>query len=543
MQIPQWIVIIPPFITFACALITKKIGRSLLLGIFFAAFIFGRFSLDIAITITTARLWANTQLYELFTWTGTFNNIYIYGFLFIIGIITALINATGGTQAYAKKIKQYIHSKKKAEFASLFLSLFLFLDDYLSCLTVGCVMRPLTDHFKIPRVKLAFLIDSLAAPFIIMVPVSSWVAVTCNQLQKSGISDTSSASLVFADQFYVYLLTIPFLFYSIILIINTWFIIDQRISFGTIKKHESLAEKTGNLFGGKNPPTTTVTQCAHEKNPSLIDFMLPICLLVGLVIFGLLYQGGFFSENKTFVKALQNADSFPVLFFASLTSLLISVAVATVRKRITLSTLPRIIYDGIKLMAPAIVILILAWTFSDLLTHYLHTGDYLAYLLSGSLPIVLFPLIFYLLTALIATMLGSSWATMFIMIPIAIPMLVTCTHLPPPLVLYQIPLLIPTLGAILSGAVTGDHLSPIASTTIMATTSTGTHLIDHVQTQLAYSWPTVLGTALAFLLAGLTVTWERLSSLTVSLGIGIAVSITILLLFNYRAQKKKKIAK
>ncbi|MEX0672300.1 MAG: Na+/H+ antiporter NhaC family protein [Candidatus Babeliales bacterium] len=529
----SWIVLIPPVITLIIAFISKKVKTSLVLGIFSAALITEKYSILQAIKKSILQTWKTSQIQNFLTGQGSIDTVYMFVFLIILGGLVALMNRTGGACAYGSIIKKKLKDARTTETASLLLSLTLFIDDYLNTLTVGCIMRPLTDTFKIPRVKLAFLIDAMAAPLVILMPVSSWVAVITGQLNQSGVSDNLADNpVIFADPFYTYVLIIPFVFYSFIIIGTCWFVVRRRISFGLMGHHESIAQKTGNLFGGKEAVSDRI--CPIDTNDgNLLDFFFPIITLVLTVIMGLQYSGKsiIFGGPNNLFKAFQAGSIFPVLFWAGFITLALSLAIALIRKKIPYQSSINILIEGFMLMAPSILILLLAWSFSGLLKD-LNTGQYIAHLLIGSLRGAWLPFIFFVTSAIISITIGSSWGTVAIMIPLVIPMLIEFFGVPIPTTIPNLPLFLPSLGAILSGAVAGDHVSPISDTTIMSSTSSGSHHLDHVRTQWGYAIPAFIGTAVAFIVGGFTTDWLILRSLALSLGSGLITCFAILLILN-----------
>ena len=532
----SWIVLIPPVLTLLAAFISKKVNFSLMLGIFSAAFIAQKYSVLSALKAGLIQIWKTSEIPNLIAWSGSFDTIYLFTFLIALGCLVALMNLTGGACAYGRIIKKRLHDARATETASLLLSMTLFIDDYLNSLTVGCVMRPLTDSFKIPRAKLAFLIDAMAAPLVILMPVSSWVAVITGQLNQAGVSDhLKDNPLILADPFYTYAKMIPFVFYSFIMIAACWFIVRRRISFGLMGRHEEIARKTGNLYGGKEAITNQMCPVETDKG-CLIDFFFPIICLVVTVMGGLLYSGNawILGGSNGIMKAFQASDIFPVLFWAGLSTLIASIGIALVRNKLNPKAAQAAIYEGFILMGPSVIILLLAWSFSALLTKELHTGQYLAHLLIGSLKGAWLPFMFFITSTIISITIGSSWGTVAIMIPLAVPMLISFFGVATPTVLSSLPLFLPSLGAILSGAVAGDQLSPISDTTIMSSTSSGAHHLDHVQTQWAYAIPALIGSGLAFITAGFTAHWNVWASIGLSIGIGIGSCFALLLILNRR---------
>ncbi len=514
--------VIPPLLVLITACITRKLNPSLIVGLVSAAFIAADASLVGSITLLAKRFFEKVADIDTF---------YSFGFLIIIGSLITLIAYTGGVQALAKTIAPRLKRKSSAERYSFFLSMVLFIDDYLSNLTVGTVMRPLTDHVGIPRSKLAFLVHSLSGPLVILVPISSWVAMITSNLHYAGVGQEAGASLkIYANPFFIYLNSIPFIFYSIILIASIWFIIHYQISYGPMQKHELIAAQTGNLLGGKPSPIATLpTQ--HHMHSSLFDLIFPLTLLIASVILGILYKGDcfIFGGPNSVLEALQHNDNtFAVLFFAGLGSLIVSFISALIRKRIAITAIPTLVYEGFELMIQAIIMITLASVLGALLKDDLHTGDYLAATLLHSMSIMMLPFAFFVVAVITAVMTGTSWGTIALLLPIAIPMLVATTSLPLPLEPSDIPLLFPVIGAIFSGAVCGDHVSPISETTIMAATSTTSYPLDHAYTQIFYALPTIICTGIAFLISGQLTGYSTSTNALISMSIGLTLCLLML---------------
>ncbi len=515
--------VIPPFLVLITACITRKLNPSLIIGLISAALIAADASLFGASSLLFKRFF--DKIIDIDTF-------YSFGFLIIIGTLITLIADTGGVQALAKAIAPRLKRKSSAERYSFFLSMLLFIDDYLSNLTVGIVMRPLTDHAGIPRSKLAFLVHSLSGPLVILVPVSSWVAMITSNLHYAGVGQEANHAIkIYGNPFFIYLSSIPFIFYSLILIASIWFIIHYNISYGPMQKHEHIAQKTGNLLGGKPSPTAAL-RTDRGTQGTLFDLIFPLASLIIGVIFGILYKGNcyIFGGHNSIIEALQqNNNPFAVLFFAGLASLLLSIASALIRKRITAPLLPAIIHEGFELMIQAIIMITLASVLGALLKDDLHTGDYLARTLLQSMSVTLLPFAFFMVALITAVMTGTSWGTIALLLPIAVPMLVSTTSLPLPVDPSAIPLLFPVIGAIFSGAVCGDHVSPISETTIMAATSTISYPLDHAYTQIFYALPTIFCTGIAFLISGQLTGYPASTNALISLGIGLTLCCTLLM--------------
>lgn len=538
-MINSWLSLVPPIVVLVLGFLTQRVLFSLICGIFSAALIAKNFALYDSIHMIFRKLWVNIELYKLANWSTFWTswNAFICIFLFILAILVTLIAYSGGAHACANFARRHIKDARGVQTSSLLLSTFFFIDDYFSSLTVGSVMHPLTDHFKVPRVKLAFLVDAMAAPLAVLCPISSWFAAITGFLTENGISlQPGPQTLVLADPLSVYIRILPFLFYSFIIIGSVWFIVRYRISYGSMNKQETIAETTGNLFGGKESVKQRVRAAAvrNQKTASIIDFVFPVITLFISVIVGMLFSGEFYllGGNRSFFGALQHSNAAITLFVGGILALGIISAFFLMRDKIRINEMPILYWDGIKLMAPAIAILILAWTLGDILRDDLLTGQYLASLIVGSVPIALLPAMFFVACLATSFAIGSSWGTIAIFLPIALPMLLALLNLKTPAHIADLSLLFPLLGAIFSGAVAGDHISPISDTTVMSSTSTGSHHIDHVQTQITYTLPVIFATTIAYVITGLLAAYGPFISALTATVIGLASGIMIFSILN-----------
>ncbi len=536
----SYLSLLPPIIVLILGYATRNIWLSLLVGIATGAFIATNGSPLETVQLIGTRVWDNLDLTTFFSPTHFWEswNSFICIFLIVLGIFVTLIRHSGGAYAYGRTAGKYIHDAKGAETSSLMLSLMLFMDDYFSSLTVGSVMHPLTDERKVPRVKLAFLVDSMAAPLAILCPFSSWVAAIIGFLRENGVSAEAQANtLILSSPLSVYLNMIPYILYSFIMVLSSFYIVRRRISFGLMQEQELIAKKTGNLFG-KASPSQKKFRDPHDKNKdkaSLLDFAIPITILLGSVILGLLYSGeaNIFCGSRSCLEALQHSSAATALFTGGLLALFLTTCFYLWRGKVELRELPELFLEGTKLMLPAIIILLLAWSLGDILRNDLHSGDYLAHHMLRSVPEFLLPLLFFTAASLIAISIGTSWGTAAILFPIAIPMTVSLTEQVTPVTLDSIPLFFPILGAVLSGCVAGDHISPISDTTVMSATSTGADHIDHVRTQMTYAVPVIFATGFTFLLLGtLTLFVKETTALWICLPVGILGSFTLLSFLN-----------
>jgi Na+/H+ antiporter NhaC len=522
----SWLVLLPPVLVLAIALFTKQLAPGLAVGIITAAFIASGL---------THPYEALSLLYNyLYAQATDHSNIFTYLFLILIGSLIVLMGQTGGAQAFAHLFTKHLRSQRAVESSSFFLSCTLFIDDYLSNLTVGHIMRPLADTFTIPRAKLAFLVHSMTGPLVILAPISSWAAMIVSQLENAGISNTlTQNSKVIVDPFYVYLKSIPYIFYSIFIILSVLFIIRNRISFSAMKEHEDTAANTGNLFGGKDAPSTIDIHCEQDVRGHLSDFLLPLTALMSSVIGGIAYAGNYrlFGGTATFLEAVRNNEQpFIVLASAASFTFIISVLFAWIRNRIAFKAVPDILKQGVQLMASPIIMVFLASTLGAILTSELHTGNYLATLLVGNVTLTMLPAMFFISSLIITIATGSAWGTIALMLPIVIPMVISMSGVSAPTTPEHIYILYPALGALFSGAVCGDHISPVSETTIMAASSTGSYAMDHVKTQFPYALPATMISLISFIIAGHIHSYVQ--SLTISLGVGAMLCIGMLYMLN-----------
>lgn len=548
----SWFSLLPPIITLILAFTTRRIVASLLCGIAISALIATEFSFFEACKLASYRIITTSELNNIFSWKAFCKSESLFMFLFLIflGIIITLVGHSGGATAYGnyckKKLLKHNNAAEKVQISSLLLSSLLALDDYFSSFTVGSVMQPLTDAYKIPRIKLAFLIDSMAAPLCALFPLSSWGAAIVTQLGQSGINETiQKTTLITNSPLMVYLTSIPFIFHSFFIIISAFFIIKMKISFGPMHQHELIAQTTGNLFAGKQTIAQRVRNATekNKKNASLFDFIFPIITLFIVVIGAILYSGnwnGFGGQNNLF-NACIKAPPMLGLFLGSGITLLATLGLFLGKRKITLYELPSIFKDGSKLMLSTIMMLILAWTLGSFMKTELLTGTYLASIMPTNMPVQLLPVLFSLLSALTSFSIGSAFGTMAIMFPIAIPMLLTLLNTTTPVDANQITMLFPLLGGIISGSVLGDHISPIADVTLLASSSAGAYHLDYIYAQFYYAIPVGCGTTFAFLIAGWTNHLGIWASLAISLSLGLSLSLGALWYLNKKRiyQEKK----
>ncbi len=546
----NWLVLLPPVFVLLIAFFTHNILISIIVGIASATLIATNFS----ILKATILLYDTTKEQLLNT-----DNLYMIGFAFILSAIIVLINYTGGACALGHAMTKRLRSARDAQTASLIMSFFLCIDDYLSSLTNGCLMQSITDKFKVPRAKLAFLINTMASPLVVLIPISSWMAIIIRQLDLSGLSmhtehfvrqhihvpggiiHMGKSIIIQSDPFYTYLKAIPFLFYSFILIASVWFIVRRKISYGPMKKHEDIAKKTGNLYAHQAPRFCRGILTEHDKN-YLSDFFVPIVTLMLCTLVGLIYTGGYklFGGPNTLLESFKHAKIYPVLFFAGTISLVLSSSLALARGTLRFKKIPALLTEGTQLIQQPVIIIFSALVFGELLNHALFTGAYVAALILPYISIHWIPFITFVTTSIVAMGTGSSWGTIAIMFPISIQMAGILTGLPNPIILPDIYILLPTIGAVISGSLAGAQLSPIADPITVSAMSAGAYQIDHVKTQTPYILPALIGTCVSFIAAGfLKIDGPTVNAL-ICLGIGLIISLMLLTLLNMAAKHSTK---
>ncbi len=512
----SWLTLLPPAFVILGAIITRRIHAALLLGIASAAIIATKGNI-----IPAGKL----SLTALFHTAIDIDNLYLYAFLIAIGSLVSLFACTGAATSFAHAVTQKIRDARHVQYSSMFVSLLLFIDDYLSILTTGYVMSPLTDRFQISRQKLAFLVHSLAGPIVILAPVSSWVATIIKYLDQVGITTGPQQGpiRIAADPFFIYLKTIPFIFYSFMIILSVWFVITADISYGPMQEYDEKAAQVPLPPLQDNAP-------AYTSN-----LLLPLGVLVIGIIIGLPLAGGYwlFGGSYGLIESLKyNEHPFLVMLIAALSAVVVGFARCYQRGLITPRQIPHIACEGYNLMIAAITMVYLASTFSGMLADHVGTGQYLASLFIGSVPLWLLPTMFFLVSLVCTIATGSAWGNFALMIPIAVPMVTTLSELSLPIDPSALPLLLPVLGAIFSGSVCGDHISPLSETTIMAATSTGTRPLVHSYTQLPYAIPAIISCIIGFILTGLLTTVPATISLLISLSVSSVCCIGLLWWWN-----------
>ncbi len=506
--------LLPPVIAIVLALNTKEVYTSLLVGIASGALLYANGNLELAL---------NTLFFNedggMITKLSDSGNVGILAFLVMLGILVALMNKAGGSAAFGRWASTHIHSRAGAQFATLLLGVMIFVDDYFNCLTVGSVMRPVTDRQKVSRAKLAYLIDSTAAPICIIAPVSSWAAaVTSSVPAGSGING-----------FTMFLRTIPYNYYAMLTVVMSLFLIFTGAEFGPMKLNEDNA-KNGDLFTTADRPYGDDVDDGNDTNGHVIDLIAPVLVLIAACIFGMVYTGGFF-EGVDFITAFADCNASAGLVLGSSIALLFTFVFYRVRSVMTFQDFAACIPEGFKAMVSPMLILSLAWTLSGM-TGLLGAKYYVANLLGNSASALqyLLPVIIFLVAVFLAFATGTSWGTFSILIPIV------CQAFP------DGEMLVVSIAACLSGAVCGDHCSPISDTTIMASAGAHCSHVNHVSTQLPYAITAAACSAVCYVITGLAqaVLGSRASLLTSLVLLVVAIVLELAVLSVIRARTRAK---
>ena len=503
--------LLPPLVSITMALITKEVYSSLFTGIVIGALIYANGNLELAY---------NTLLYNKSA--GMIVNITdishagILVFAIFLSWITALVNISGGASAFGEYAQKKIKSRVQVEFATMLLGVIIFIDDYFNCLTVGSVMRPVTDKFKVSRAKLAYLIDATAAPVCIIAPVSSWAAaVTSAVPEHSGING-----------FTMFLRTIPYNFYALLTLLFMVITILTKIDYGPMKVHEDNALK-GDLYTTPERPFAEDEKTEKKANGTVLDMVLPVLFLIFSAIFFMLYTGGIF-QGKSFVDAFAGCNAAKSLVMASLLTILATLLFYKIRNLVSFHDSMEGLTTGFKSMSSPILILILAWTLSsmtNLLGANIFIHDFVASQ-AGGLKMFL-PLIIFVISVVLSFATGTSWGIFTILIPIV------CNVFPDN---YE--MLVISIAACLAGSVCGDHCSPISDTTIMSSAGARCFHVNHVSTQLPYAMTVAGVSGFGYLVAGIVAYNTGSGAAILSLPISAAMLVVVLFVIKKRTLAK-----
>ncbi|MFI3206779.1 MAG: Na+/H+ antiporter NhaC family protein [Clostridia bacterium] len=510
--------LVPPIVAIALALITKEVYSSLFIGILTGALLYSNLNpIEAFVNVFTGVEDADGAMVGgLIPKLADSWNAGILVFLVVLGIMVVLMNMAGGSKAYGDWARKKIQSRKGSMLSTFILGAIIFVDDYFNCLTVGSVMRPVTDNHKISRAKLSYIIDATAAPICIIAPISSWAAAVTGVVEGYNGLD-------------LFIRSIPYNLYAILTIIMVVFISSINLDYGPMKKHEENA-KNGDIYTTEARPYANVEAYEVSGNGKVIDLVLPVILLIFSCIAGMVYTGGFFdsgSENyMNFITSFSNCDASVGLVLGSVFALICTFLFYIPRKVLTFEKFMSAFPEGFKAMVPAILILSFAWTLSGV-TNNLGAPEYVAALLdSGAENLSNFlPAIVFLVAMALAFSTGTSWGTFGILLPIVVPIFMGTNG-------EVSEILIITISACLAGAVCGDHCSPISDTTIMASTGAQCDHVVHVSTQIPYALTVASVSFVGYILAAFV--QNAFVVLPVSIAILLAVLIGIKL-----SQKKK----
>lgn len=462
--------LVPPVVAIGLALITKEVYSSLFIGVLMGGILYSGFSFEGTIT----------HIFE----DGMINvlsdsyNVGILIFLVILGTMVCLMNRAGGSAAFGQFAADHIKGRVGAELATILLGCLIFIDDYFNCLTVGSVMRPVTDKFKVSRAKLAYLIDATAAPICIIAPISSWAAAVTGFVEGE-------------DGFSIFVRAIPYNFYAILTIVMMIGMVLLRTEFGSMKFHEKNALR-GDLYTTPGRPYDTEKQPEVSVRGTVLDLLIPIISLIICCMVGMLYTGGFFS-GEDFVTAFSQSDASLGLTMGSFFGLLITIGLYQVRRVLKFSECMACIPEGFKSMVPAIMILSFAWTLKAM-TDSLGADVYVATVVASRTRSLLnfLPAIIFVVGCFLAFATGTSWGTFGILIPIVVAVFENSNP----------DLMIISISACMAGAVCGDHCSPISDTTIMASAGAQCEHVNHVTTQLPYAVTAAAVSLVSYIIAG-----------------------------------------
>ena len=492
--------LVPPIIAIALALITKEVYSSLFIGILVGALLYSGFNFEGTIT----HVFQDGIISVLSdSW-----NVGILIFLVILGTMVSLMNKAGGSAAFGRWASTKIKSRVGAQLATIALGVLIFIDDYFNCLTVGSVMRPVTDKHQVSRAKLAYLIDATAAPVCIIAPISSWAAAV------SGFVEGEDGLSLFIN-------AIPFNFYALLTIVMMVGLVLMKADFGPMGVHERNAMK-GDLYTTPDRPYEGTGSEQISSKGKVIDLLLPIITLIICCVIGMLYTGGFFS-GAGFVEAFAGSDASVGLVLGSFFALVITLVFYMVRRVMSFNDCMGCIPEGFKAMVPAILILTFAWSLKAM-TDSLGAAEYVAGVVRASAGgfMNFLPAIIFLIACGLAFATGTSWGTFGILIPIVVAAFQQSS--------YQ--MMIISISACMAGAVCGDHCSPISDTTILASAGAQCNHVNHVSTQLPYAVLVALISFVTYIVAGFT------KSALISLPFGIILTLAVLFLFRLLAKHK-----
>ena len=492
--------LVPPVIAIVLALITKEVYSSLFVGVLIGGAFWAGFKPE----ATILHVFQDGVVGVL---TDSYN-MGILIFLVILGVMVCMMNKAGGSAAFGHWAKEHIKTRAGAQLTTIALGVLIFIDDYFNCLTVGSVMRPVTDSHNVSRAKLAYLIDATAAPVCIIAPISSWAAAVTGFVKGE-------------DGFSIFIRAIPYNYYAILTIIMMVTLVLAKEDYGPMKEHEDNAI-AGDLYTTDDRPYESAQENVIYNKGKVIDLVFPIISLIICCVIGMIYSGGFFSGTG-FVEAFSGSDASVGLMLGSFFAMVITIAFYAVRKVLRFSDSMACIPDGFKAMVPAILILTFAWTLKSM-TDSLGAAEYVASIMNSAASglLNLLPAIIFLVGCFLAFATGTSWGTFGILIPIVVAVFQGTNET----------MMIISISACMAGAVCGDHCSPISDTTIMASAGAQCNHVNHVSTQLPYAMTVAAVSCITYVIAGV------IQNAVICLVIGIALQILVLLAIRNHTRNK-----
>ena len=500
--------LIPPVVAIGLALITKEVYSSLFVGILIG----GVFYSDFQFEGTVVHVFQDGLVGSL---TDAYN-MGIIIFLVVLGIMVCMMNKAGGSAAFGRWASEHIKSRVGAQLATILLGVLIFIDDYFNCLTVGSVMRPVTDKHQVSRAKLAYIIDATAAPVCIIAPISSWAAAVTGFVEGE-------------DGFSIFLRAIPFNYYALLTIVMMITIVVLKMDYGPMKLHETNALK-GDLYTTPDRPYANAEDEIDETKGSVIDLIFPVASLIVCCVIGMIYTGGFFSGTG-FVEAFSGSDASVGLMLGSFFAFVITIIFYAVRKVLSFSDSMSCVPEGFKAMVPAILILTFAWTLKSM-TDSLGAKEFVAGVVNGATGgmLVIIPAMIFVVGCFLAFATGTSWGTFGILIPIVVNVFSGTNE----------SMMIISISACMAGAVCGDHCSPISDTTIMASAGAQSNHVNHVSTQLPYAITVAIVSGLTYLLAGVVQSFVgTVMTAVICLPVGIVMIIGTLLVIRAKVGKEE----
>ncbi len=494
--------LVPPVVAIVLALITKEVYSSLFIGVLIGGLFYSGFSFETTIThvFQDGIIGVLSDSY----------NVGILVFLVVLGIMVCLMNKAGGSAAFGRWAEVHIKSRAGAQLATILLGVLIFIDDYFNCLTVGSVMRPVTDKHNISRAKLSYLIDATAAPVCIIAPISSWAAAVTGFVEgEDGLS--------------IFVRAIPYNFYALLTIVMMLGLVLMKVDYGSMKTHEKNAQEKGDLYTTPDRPYANAEEETASSKGSVVDLVFPIACLIICCVIGMIWSGGFFA-GEGFVTAFSNSDASVGLAVGSFFAFVITIVFYLIRRVLRFHECMSCIPDGFKAMVPAILILTLAWTLKAM-TDSLGAAEFVAGAMENAAGglVNFLPAIIFLVGCFLAFATGTSWGTFGILIPIVVAVFAGTNET----------MMIISISACMAGAVCGDHCSPISDTTIMASAGAQCNHVNHVSTQLPYALTVAAVSFVTYLVAGFVQT------AFVALPVGIVLMIVTLIILRKSGEGKE----